>query len=57
MRAPAPRPVLFTLLRDFVLALLVATLLFIGFGVSLEDDFEISASSEGIGRWLPGPVG
>jgi signal transduction histidine kinase len=31
--------------------------LFIGSGVSLEDDFEISLSSEGIGRWLPGPVG
>jgi signal transduction histidine kinase len=57
MRASAPSPVPSTLLRDFMLALLVATLLFIGFGVSLEDEFEISLSSEGIGRWLPGPVG
>jgi signal transduction histidine kinase len=55
MRAPVPSVVPSALLRDFLLALAVAALLFIGSGVSLEDDFEITLSGDGIGRWLPGP--
>jgi signal transduction histidine kinase len=46
-----------TYLHDFVLSVLVAALLLIGSGVSLEDDFVISMSEGGIGRFLPNPWG
>lgn len=49
-----PQP---TYLHDFVLAVLVAALLLIGSGVSLDDDFVISMSEGGIGRFLPHPWG
>jgi signal transduction histidine kinase len=55
MRAPVSSVVPSALLRDFLLALGVAALLFIGSGVSLEDDFQITLSGDGIGQWLPGP--
>jgi signal transduction histidine kinase len=53
MKVSVPFRVPATYLRDFVLAVLVAALLFIGSGVSLEDDFSISLSGHGIGRLLP----
>jgi signal transduction histidine kinase len=57
MRAVRPVLVPSALRRDFLLAVLVAALLFIGSGVSLEDDYEIALSSDSIGRWLPGAGG
>jgi signal transduction histidine kinase len=45
------------LLADLLLALLVAVLLLIGSGVTLQDDWEIALSGGRAGPWLPDPVG
>jgi signal transduction histidine kinase len=42
---------------DLPLALLVATVMFIGSGVALEDDWEISLIGDSARPWMPGPVG
>jgi signal transduction histidine kinase len=57
MKVPVPIRGRSRYLRDFAIAVLVAALLFIGSGVSLKDDFEISMSGGGIGRFLPDPWG
>ncbi len=47
----------YVLSQDFRLALLVALLLMVGSGVSLEDDFSLSVTAAEDGLVLPGPYG
>jgi signal transduction histidine kinase len=47
----------YVLSQDFRLALLVALLLMVGSGVSLEDDFNLSVNPSQDGSVLPGPYG
>ncbi len=51
---PAIRPVL---QEDMPLALLVATVMVIGSGVSLEDDWQFALIGDSPYSWLPGPLG
>ncbi|HEY0508307.1 MAG TPA: sensor histidine kinase [Blastococcus sp.] len=53
MTATMPAPRRGGLVPDLLLALLVAVLLLIGSGVSLEDEFEFALTGDDAGRWLP----
>jgi signal transduction histidine kinase len=57
MTAAAPAQPRAVLLPDLLLASLVAALMVIGSGVSLDDDFEISVPGGRVHPWLPDPVG
>ena len=53
--APPPRALVHE--PDLLLALLVAAVVLVGSGVTLEDDWEISLVAGTVEPWLPGPVG
>ena len=50
-----PSDIRYVLTHDFRLALLVAMLLAVGSGVSLEDDFNLSVAAQGDESVLPSP--
>ena len=57
MTATVPAPLRAVLVPDFLLALLVSAVTLVGSSVTLQDDWQISMTADGVGPSPPGPVG